>query len=57
MIKIEDFHIGFEYEELVHDDNRYFNQGLVWKKKVYGFNSPRLHKIDRLIKLGLIREA
>tara|TARA_R110002126_G_scaffold205608_2_gene352928 strand:+ start:821 stop:994 length:174 start_codon:yes stop_codon:yes gene_type:complete len=53
---IKDFHIGYEYQQLEQDKERYFNQGLIWVDKVYGFNSPRLHKIQKLIDKGLIRE-
>lgn len=54
-VTIEQFHIGFKYEELVKDTERYLNKGDVWVKKVYGFNSPRLFKINELIKKGKIR--
>lgn len=56
-IKIEDFHIGFEYEELQPDSERYFSKGLIWVKKTYNFNSPRLHKINELIKQGKVRHV
>lgn len=55
-LKISDFHIGFEYEELVTNPERYMPiYKKIWIKKTYGFNSPRLHKIERRIKCGLIR--
>lgn len=54
-IKIEDFHIGFKYEQLENDSRRYLNQGLIWVEKTYSFNSPRLHKINELIEQGKIR--
>ena len=55
-IKIEDIHIGFEYEEYQLDSERYLNKGMIWVKKVYGFSSPRLHKMQKLIKKGSIRK-
>lgn len=55
--KIEDFHIGYEYEELEMDKERYLNRGLIWVKKVYGFTSPRLWKINNLIIQGKIRKV
>lgn len=55
-IEIEDFHIGFEYEELQMDGNRYLNQGMIWVKKTYGFTSPRLHKMQKLIEELKIRK-
>ena len=51
---IEDFHIGFEYLQYEMDSERYLNKGMIWKKKKYGFNSPRLHKIKELIDNGEI---
>lgn len=56
-VKIEDFHIGFEYEEYQMDSNRYLNKGGIWVKKIYGFNSPRLYKVAQLIKQGKIRSS
>ena len=54
-ISIDDFHIGFWYEEYQMDSERYLNKGMIWVKKQYGFNSPRLFKIEKLIKEGKIR--
>ena len=54
-IRIEDFHIGFEYQQLEIDSERYLNRGNVWKDKVYGYDSPRLYKIKKMIDDGLIR--
>ena len=54
---ISDFHIGFEYEELQMDSERYLNKGMIWVKKKYGFNSPRLHKINELIEAGKLRHS
>tara|TARA_R110002020_G_scaffold93530_2_gene225586 strand:- start:524 stop:850 length:327 start_codon:yes stop_codon:yes gene_type:complete len=51
---IEDFHIGFEYLQYEMDSERYLNKGMIWKKKKYGFDSPRLHKIKELIDNGEI---
>lgn len=53
-LRIEDFHIGFEYLQYEMDSERYLNKGMIWKKKKYGFNSPRLHKIKELIDNGEI---
>jgi hypothetical protein len=55
-IKICDFRIGFEYEEYQMDNNRYFNQGMIWVKKVYDLNSPRLSKIQLLIDKESVRK-
>lgn len=60
-ITLEDFHIGFEYEELVTNSERYV-VGLggakhIWTKKVYSLKSARLGKIDQLIELGKIRKV
>lgn len=55
-MKIEDFHIGFEYEQLIKDESRYLNQGMIWVKQTYGLTSPRLFKINTLIKQGVIRD-
>jgi hypothetical protein len=52
---ISDFHIGFIYEEYQIDSERYLNKGMIWVKKEYGFNSPRLHKINELLKEGKLR--
>ena len=56
-ITVEDFHIGFEYEEYVASSDRYFvgKDRYSWVRKVYGFNSPWLHKMDQLIKEGKVR--
>ena len=51
-LRIEDFHIGFEYLQYEMDSERYLNKGMIWKKKKYGFDSPRLHKIKELIDNG-----
>ena len=53
-LRIEDFHIGFEYLQYEMDSERYLNKGMIWKKKKYGFDSPRLHKIKELIDNGEI---
>ena len=53
--KIQDVHIGFIYEELELDKERYLNKGLIWQRKEYGFKSPKLSKMDTLCKKGLIR--
>lgn len=57
-IKIEDFHIGFEYEEYVHNPGRYLvkNDSKIWVKRKYGFGSPKLHKMVLLIDSGVIRK-
>jgi hypothetical protein len=60
LIKIEDFHIGFEYEEYVlcHHGSRYLNNdGFEWKRRVYDFNSPKLLKIKKQIENGLVRHC
>ena len=54
-IRIEEFHIGFAYEEYEMDSRRYFNKGMIWVPKVYSFDSPRLHKINEMILNGLVR--
>ena len=54
-IKLEDFHIGFEYEELIPDTERYLPSGVIWQKRVYCLNSPKLHKIEKYIKEGKVR--
>jgi hypothetical protein len=51
-LHISDFHIGFEYLQYEMDSERYLNKGMIWVKKEYGFNSPRLHKIKELIDNG-----
>lgn len=56
-ISVEDFHIGFEYEEYEMDSERYLNKGMIWVRKTYAFNSPRLHKIQKLIQKGKIRHV
>ena len=48
-LHISDFHIGFKYMQYEMDSERYLNKGMIWVKKEYGFNSPRLHKIKELI--------
>ena len=53
-LRIEDFHIGFEYLQYEMDSERYLNKGMIWKKKKYGFDSHRLHKIKELIDNGEI---
>jgi len=30
---------------------------MIWVKKKYGFNSPRLHKINELIEAGKLRHS
>lgn len=55
-IKIEDFHIGFKYEEYEMDSERYLNRGMIWKTRTYTLTSPRLHKIKKLIEEGKIRK-
>lgn len=56
-IKIEDFHIGFEYEQYVLHSERYNNQGYIWLKKTYTKNSARFHKIQKLIDAGEVRHV
>ena len=51
-LHISDFHIGFKYMQYEMDSERYLNKGMIWVKKEYGFNSPRLHKIKELIDNG-----
>ena len=55
-IKIEDFHIGFKYQQLEMDKQRYLNRGMIWVDKTYSLNSPRLHKIKTLLDEGKIRK-
>lgn len=52
--KIQDFHIGFEYVEIVVDPARYMNKGFLFKEKVYSLDSPRLFKINKLLDQGKI---
>ena len=56
-LSLSDFRVGFEYEELQMDSERYLNRGMIWVKKTYGLNSPRLHKIQKLIEEGKLRKA
>ena len=42
-LHIEDFHIGFWYEEYQMDNERYLNKGMIWVKKQYGFNNNHEH--------------
>jgi len=56
-IKLEDFHIGFKYQEFQMDNSRYFNKGMIWVDKTYTLTSPRLHKIKELIKEGKLRKV
>lgn len=55
-VELSDFRLDFEYEEKQLDNARYFGKGLIWIKKTYGLNSPRLHKIQKLISEGKIRK-
>lgn len=55
-IKLEDFHIGFEYEELIPDSERYLPSGIIWRKRVYCLESPKLHKIKKYIEEGKVRK-
>lgn len=58
-IRIEDFHIGFEYEELVKcHHERYLppEETHEWKKRIYGFDSPKLLKMKKYIEEGRVRE-
>lgn len=54
-LKVEDFYIGFIYEEYQMDSERYFNKGMIWVKKEYTLTSPRLYKIKTLIEEGKLR--
>tara|TARA_R110000764_G_scaffold232460_1_gene324927 strand:- start:363 stop:683 length:321 start_codon:yes stop_codon:yes gene_type:complete len=54
-LNITHFRVGFKYEELEMDGERYFNRGLIWKRKTYGMTSPRLYKIQRLLDNGKLR--
>lgn len=56
-LRVKDFHIGFEYEELEPDKARYINKGLIWVRKVYGFDSPKLTKIKKKIDDGVLRHV
>lgn len=56
-ICIEDFHIGFKYQQLQMDGSRYLNRGMIWVEKVYGFESPRLYKMKKLIEEGKIKRS
>jgi len=56
-LSLSDFRVGFEYEELQMDSERYLNKGVIWVKKTYGLNSPRLHKIQKLLDEGKLRKA
>ena len=55
-IKIEDFHIGFQYEEYQMDSERYLNKGMIWVRKTYTLTSPRLYKIQKLIDERKVRK-
>jgi len=55
-ITLRDFRIGFEYEQYEMDNERYLNKGMIWVKKVYGLNSPRLSKIQLLIDKDSVRK-
>lgn len=55
-IKIEDFHIGFEYEELIPDHERYLPNGPTWMKRIYSYESPKLMKIKKYIDEGKVRK-
>ena len=54
-IKLEDFHIGFEYMELIPDTERYLPSGPTWQKRIYSLGSPRLHKIKKYIEEDKVR--
>jgi hypothetical protein len=56
-LSLSDFRVGFEYEELQMDSERYLNKGMIWVKKIYGLNSPRLHKMQKLLDEGKLRKA
>lgn len=56
-LSISDFRVGFQYEEYQMDGSRYLNKGMIWVKKTYGINSPRLHKIQKLIDEGKLRKT
>ena len=55
-LKVEDFHIGFRYEEYQMDSERYLNKGMIWVEKEYTLTSPRLYKIKTLIEEGKLRK-
>lgn len=54
-LRIEDFHIGFKYQEYEMDKSRYLNRGMIWVDKTYHLTSPRLHKISKSIEEKKIR--
>lgn len=56
-IRIEDFHIGFEYEQYELDSERYLNKGMIWVKKTYTMISPRFSKMQKLIDQEVIRHS
>ena len=56
-LTLADFRVGFNYEEHELDSERYLSKGMCWVKKTYGLNSPRLHKIDKLLKEGKLRRV
>ena len=37
-LSVEDFHIGFKYEEYQLDSARYLNKGMIWVNKKYGLS-------------------
>jgi len=55
LLSIEDFKVGFEYEEHVLDSQRYLSRGMIWKSRIYGLGSPRLHKIQKQLDEGILR--
>lgn len=56
LIKIEDIHIGFKYEELIPNPERYISrQEKIWVERVYSITSPRLSKMKKLIEKDLVR--
>ena len=56
-LRLEDFHIGFRYEEYEMDKERYFNRGMIWVEKEYSLISPRLHKIKLMLEKGVLRNV
>ena len=56
-LTLKDFHIGYRYEEYQFDSERYFNKGMIWVKKEYTLNSPRLNKIAKLLAEGKLRKC
>jgi len=54
-LSIEEFRVGFEYEEHVLDSQRYLSLGMIWKSRTYGCESPRLHKIQKQLDQGNLR--